>query len=220
MDEIYKILIAAAVGFALSPLSELLKRKIETKQSKNRLIEKLEQSLDIIDPAIIGLNNSALAHEQNIYNQSYAEKQFRIPFLRLPKIDEEFEKSYQSLSKKQRTSISIVLQGVHYAEDSIKNLINLTVDFSNLQNEYNREPSPENTSRLKHSYAQILQKEQSLINILISIRHNLKISISDKQSSLTDSEVVLSTSEELGVLIKLSWWPHLDSKKPKVNPET
>ncbi|MGF7244053.1 hypothetical protein ABIC11_004509 [Pseudomonas oryzihabitans] len=209
MDDIYKILIAAAVGFALNPFTEVIKSSIATRDSKKKLINKLNASKVIVNDAIRTLHKTCTDREAYL-NQNYLEQSvFNLPFIKTPNLQDDFDKCYLALSKNQKLIIEIVIFGLAHAkkleskverlDDSLKDGLTETpfTEELELKKAHNR------------YYKRILACEKAMLYTLVAIRKNLELAINDKPQNNTDAENLASAGEELGIDFNLSWWSHL-----------
>lgn len=216
MEDIYKILAAAVVGFVLSPLTEIIKTRIGISHSKKRLTDKIKLSTAILANAINTLNSTATKREDFIKSRTLEHQGFLLPYLKIPKLDDDFEKAYPSLSRNQREIIEIAIYGMAHlikleakaekADEDLKEALNETkyTDVKEIKETHNR------------YYKRILSCEKAMLYSLISIRKNLQLAVEDSQQKNTDSENFASTAEELGVKFNLSWWPNLSQKQEKL----
>lgn len=209
MDDVYKILIAAVVGFALNPVTEKIKLSIAARDNKKKIINKLNISKDILASAISTLNRTCSLREAYINQNDHNHSVFLLPFIKTPNLHDDFERCYLSLSKEQRKIIEVVIYGLaHVAkleskaekfDESLKDVLNETkyTDIKEIKAAHDR------------YYKRILACEKAMLYSLVTIRKNLELVINDKPQQNTDAENFASTSEELGISFNLSWWPHL-----------
>ncbi|KTC37100.1 hypothetical protein AO265_23275 [Pseudomonas sp. ABAC61] len=209
MDEIYKILIAAAVGFALNPVTEKIKLILAARDKKNKLINKLIISKDILANAIRTLNTTCTLREAFINQNDLNHPVFLLPFIKTPNLHDDFEKCYLSLSKNQRSIIEIVIYGLVH----VSKLENKAEKFDESLKDVLNETKYTDTKEIKAAhdryYKRILSCEKAMLFSLVSIRKNLDLAINDKPQQHTDAENFASTSEELGIRFNISWWPYL-----------
>jgi hypothetical protein len=209
MDDVYKILIAAVVGFALNPVTEKIKLSIAARDNKKKIINKLNITKDMLSNAISTLNRTCSLRETYISQNDHNHSGFLLSFIKTPSLHDDFEKCYLSLSKEQRKIIEVVIYGlVHVAkleskaekfDESLKDVLNETryTDIKEIKAAHDR------------YYKRILACEKAMLYSLVTIRKNLELAIHDKPQQNTDAENFASTSEELGISFNLSWWPHL-----------
>ncbi|MDT3419643.1 hypothetical protein QF008_001374 [Pseudomonas protegens] len=209
MDEIYNILIAAVVGFALNPVTETIKLSIAARDNKKKLINKLIISKDILANAIRTLNTTCTLREAFINQNDLNHPVFLLPFIKTPNLHDDFDKCYLSLSENQRNIIEVVIYGLAHAtkleskaekfDDSLKDVLNETkyTDIKEIKAAHDR------------YYKRILACEKAMLYSLVTIRKNLELAINDKPQQNTDAENFSSTSEELGISFNISWWPYL-----------
>lgn len=206
MDDIYKIFAAAAVGFVLNPLSDLLKVKIGIFHSKKRLLNKLELSEVILSNAINTLNKTSTMREAFINSSDLNHQGFLLAYLKTPKLEDDFEKAYPHLSRNQIHIIEIVIHGMAHvakleeksekADEKLKEALyeiktTCCDEIKEIHNKY---------------YKRILSCEKAILFSLITIRKNIQLAIKDSKQNSTNLENFNSTSEELGVEFNLSWW--------------
>lgn len=206
MDDIYKILGAAAVGFVLNPLSELIKVRIGIFHSKKRLLNKLKLSEVVLANAINTLNKTSTMREAFIESSNLNHQGFLLPYLKTPKLDDDFEKSYPRLSRNQISIIEIVIYGMAHvakleakaekADEQLKDTL------------YGIETTCRKEIKETHDkyYKRILSCEKAILYSLVTIRKNVQLAIKDSPQHFTDAENFTSTALELGVKFNLSWW--------------
>lgn len=213
MDEIYKILIAAAVGFALNPVTEKIKSSIAARDKKKKLINKLTISTDILANAIRTLNTTCTLREAYINQNNLIHQVFLLPFIKTPNLHDDFEKCYLSLSKNQRNIIERVIHGLAYVAKLENKADKLDEGLKDVLNETQRTDIKEIKAAHDRYYKRILSCEKAMLYSLVSIRKNLELAINDKPQQHTDAENFASTSEELGITFNISWWPYLHPAK-------
>lgn len=219
MEDIYKILAAAAVGFVLSPLTEIIKIRIGVSHSKKRLMDKLKLSETILANAITTLNTTATMREAFIKSEPLYHQGFLLPYLKTPNMDDDFEKAYPRLSRNQVSIIGIVIYGLMHvakleakaekADESLKEVLNETkyTEEKEIKEAHNR------------YYKRILSCEKAILYSLVTLRKNIQLAIKDSPQHYTDAENFTSTAEELGVKFDLSWWSSLSPKQEKAPSE-
>ncbi|MEX0297298.1 hypothetical protein AAH995_29040 [Pseudomonas putida] len=212
MNELYKILIAAAVGFALSPITEIIKKSIETKQSRKKLIGKLDQALTTVNQAISTLNDTALKRSLYLNQRSLEVGIFILPYLRFPKIEDEYDKCYQELTKDEKDCISVAVHGIDHLIKLTEKIERHEVDLKNAQEGKTYKNELEIKMEMDSYYKRILSCEKAMIYTLISIRQNLKCALINQPNLKTDKEAFSSTAHELGIRFNLQWWPQLGLK--------
>lgn len=216
MDDTYKILLAAAVGFILSPLNEITKQWIGTKLIVKKLDKKIRNAILVLNNAISGINSTALEREQHIAKRDLESTVFILPYLQFPKMEEDTEKSFSALSENKHRLLNIAMSGL----DHIKKLTDKIGEIEEeLRNEihtknYNHEKIEKED--LNKFHRRILSCEKAILYSLVTVRQNFKLALKDAESTNTDRANIINASEELDITIKLSWWPHLEEVNAEV----
>lgn len=209
MDDIYKILIAAAVGFALNPFTEIIKSSIATRDTKKKLISKLNASKMIVTDAIRTLHKTCTEREAYVNQRWLKQSVFNLPFIKTPNLQDDFDKCYLVLSKNQRGIIEIVIFGLAHVKKLESKVERLDESLKDgfTENAYTIEDEVKKAH--DRCYKRILACEKAMLYTLIAIRNNLELAINDKPQNNTDVENLASAGEELGIDFNLSWWSHL-----------
>ncbi|QYN02760.1 hypothetical protein K1T36_06280 [Pseudomonas protegens] len=223
MDEIYKILIAAAVGFALSPLNDGLKNAITTRRSYKKLTSKLITSNRTLKNSIRDLHNNAQKREDYIRTPKAPDNGivFITPNLRLPDIEKEIEEAYNRLSDDQK-SLIIILSG---AKQHITKLLNKIEnqeedlrDFLHQKYQIKQEPYNSETERKEANtfYKRILSCEKAIIFTACTAYSTIEKILNNKPQLATNHQMLTKISEELGIRLRMDWWPYVE---PEFSPD-
>lgn len=213
MDEIYKILIAAVVGFALNPVTEKIKLIIAARENKKKLMHKLSISKDIFANAIRTLNKTCLQREAYINQNNLNHLGFSLPIIKTPNLHDDFEKRYLSLSKNQRDIIELVIFGIAHTTKLESKAEKFDESLKDVMNETKYTHTEEIKAAHDRYYKRILSCEKAMLYSLVNIRKNLELVINDKPQQNTEAENFSSTSEELGINFNLFWWPDLQPEQ-------
>lgn len=218
MDDTYKILIAAAVGFAVAPLSDLLKSKVSSHLTKKRLSTKLKLSIRILETSIPTLNETAKNREIYIktgYRQ-VKPATFINPSFSLPKIETDIENCYSILSENEKELLHRALpfnEHIKNLEDKIAKYQDNYRDFTHEKYTVRKEDVWRSTLKTEanNSYKRILSVEKALLYTVICLHEILKKAISDSPQLLTNEEILRKSEIDLGIKLDLSWWSIPDS---------
>ena len=213
MEDTYKILIAAAVGFAIAPLSDLLKSKISSHLTKRKLITKLKLSIRILESSIPILNETVIKREHYI-GTNYKKLQpvtFVNPPFFLPNIESDIENCYNILSENEKKLLHIALP----FNEHIKTYENKITKYQDDHRDFTHEKYTVNKADISsehikketdNCYKRIISVEKALLYTTICLHEILKNASSNSLQLATDEEILRKSEAELGLTLDLSWW--------------
>ncbi|MBV4514916.1 hypothetical protein [Pseudomonas kurunegalensis] len=209
MDEIYKILIAAAVGFALNPFTEIIKKRIDIQHNHKKLNTKISTTITTLGNAITTLNKTCAQREAFLGSPFLSNEPFMLPYLDIPEMKDDFERAYPALSKNQRSLISLGIHGMSAVKKFEDKISKFEEDLRTKLNDTVYTSETDIKADHDKFYKRILACEKATLYSLITIRENFKLAASNKPQLYTDLENFKSAEQELGISINKSWWPNL-----------
>lgn len=226
MDETYKILIAGAVGFILSPLNDGIKNLIYTWRSKRKLIQKLKISHGIMKNSIPGLNGTAQKREAFIKEFRGPEngEAFTTPTFRFPDIEKEIEDAYSLLSNNQK-HLLVILVGAqqHIAKlmDKIEKQEEDLREFLHQKYQINQEDYSSTTvkNETNNFYRRILSCEKAIVFTACTVYSTTEKILADVPQLATNEQMLRNVSESLDITLRMDWWPYLRRELPSSNTE-
>lgn len=219
MDELYKILLAAAVGFFLSPITEMLKIRISSKQHKSTLITKLKTFDSILCKSIPTLVTTINDREDFINNQTTSsEKIFITPNFNFPKIESNIENAYLALSDIQRNALPAIESQATYIKELIAKLLLIENERkTTLHKKVNidKEATKEQDIREidKEHYKRIVSCEKAILYTSACMLATVRRSIKNDSIQPKDADAIKQASIEFGLEIDMNWWPNLRNNK-------
>ncbi|EUB85288.1 hypothetical protein [Pseudomonas sp. GM30] len=209
MDETYKVLFAALVGFMISPLNELLKKYIETWLCKKKLMVKIDSAIRSLGTAIKTLNQTSIDRQEYIKKEKNDDTAFMQPYLKVSKMEDDVEKSYTRLSENQKYSIDIAISGLSHVSKIENRITQIYEDMRDTAHNkaYNGESFSKDDQNRYHR--RILSAEKAMIYSLVSIRQRLISVKNNIPMDTTDLENLEFTSKELSIVIDTATWKHL-----------
>lgn len=216
MEETYKILIAAAIGFILSPANDWIKHKISAKQSRKKLITKLKLSIGILKNSIPELHNTAIKREKYIktHHRQIEDILFITPNLNFPNMEKEIEECYSSLSSNQQNLITIMLGAFKHTSKLLGKMERhdeglreyLYEKYQINQEDYD---AATHKKEANNYYSRILSCEKALIITTLTTYSTIEKILSDTPQLSTNMEIAIKVSDELGVNLRTDWWGYL-----------
>ncbi|MFJ2527309.1 hypothetical protein [Pseudomonas helmanticensis] len=209
MDETYKILFAALVGFTISPLNELLKKYIETWLCKKKLMRKIDSAIRSSTTAIKTLNKTSIDRGEYIKKKKIEDTLFIQPYIRFPKMEDDIEKSYATLSEIQKDSIDIAIAGLSHISKIEERIHRLHENIRDTIHDKTYKGESFSKEDQNTYYRRILSAEKAMIYSLVSVRQRFISAKNNTPMTTTDLENIRLASKELGITIDTSSWQHL-----------
>jgi hypothetical protein len=209
MDETYKVLFAALLGFMISPLNELIKKHIETWLCKKKLMVKVDGAIRNLSTAIKTLNKTSIDRQEYIKKTKTEDTTFIRPYLKPLKMEDDVEKSYTRLSETQKDSIDIAISGLSHVSKIEDRITKIHEDMRDIAHDkaYKDESFSKDDQNRYHK--RILSAEKAMIYSLASIRQRFISAKNNTPMDTTDLENLELTSKELSITIDTSSWKHL-----------
>lgn len=217
MNDIYKILLAATIGFMLSPITELLKARISLIQQKSKLIAKLEAFDTILCRAIPTITTTIINREQFIENpEKYLSTIFITPNFNLPKIESNIDGAYHALSSSQRiTLLNIESQATHI-EKLLEKLRGIDEECkstiyqkANIKREITKEAEVREIE--KEHYIRAISCEKAILYTSACMLATVRRAIKSDPTQPKDIDTIKQISDELEIKINLDWWQQFRS---------
>ncbi|NMZ24999.1 hypothetical protein HBO02_21505 [Pseudomonas proteolytica] len=212
MNDIYKILVAATVGFLLSPLTEILKTLISSRQQKSKLIAKLKTFEIILCRAIRTTTKTIKDRESFIENpEKHLSTAFIIPNFNFPKIDSNIDSAYHMLSSSQRSMLlDLESQGIGI-EKHLKKLSNIVEECkSTIYHKVNITKEIKEILEVrdieKEHFTRALACEKAILYSAACMLATARRIIKNDPKNPNDRDTIKDISDELNIEIDLNWW--------------
>ncbi|MGY2173870.1 MULTISPECIES: hypothetical protein [Pseudomonas] len=219
MNDIYKILLAAAVGFLLSPLTEVLKSKISARQNKSKLKTKLTTFETILCRAIPSITETIKNRERFIKApEKYLGTVFITPNFRFPKIESNIDNAYDMLSTSQRRGLLDLESQAAHIKDMLKKLYSIEEECkSTIYKKANIEKIITQEAEIrdieKEHYTRAIACEKAILYTAACMLGTLRRAINNDSSLPKDIDTIEKVSKELDIDIDLNWWPQFRGQK-------
>ena len=212
MNDIYKILLAAAVGFLLSPLTEILKSKLSARQQKSKLETKLKTFETILCRAIPSITETIKNREIFIRSpEKYVGTLFITPNFIFPKIESNIDNAYDMLSSSQQRGLLDLESQAAHIKNMLKKLRSIEDECkSTIYSKANIEKIITQESEIrdieKEHYTRAIACEKAILYTAACMLGTLRRSINNDPSLPKDIDTIKNVSKELDINIDLNWW--------------
>lgn len=190
MDDIFKVFGGVVVGFILSPLSEVIKHKVTSRQNKNKLLLKVKTQQNLLKSAIPMLDQTIKKRQEFINNPFNFSGYFSTPNLNFPSIEPNLENSYDSLSEFQRERLQILLSQFGHAQVLHTKIVGTTEALKELFKDRKVSSIIEVRELEADSCKSALKSEIALLTIALHCYNNTVMILENKDQSKNEEQLL------------------------------